>query len=98
MTKMMSYVEVCITNEENTDKVLGIKSFDADVESRKLNKSGYKMVSKEMCTECGCKKVAITLRESYSAIKNGWSVMHYDSKGGEVFYSRLYDIRIVDRM
>lgn len=41
MTKLIPYVDVCVGNEEDADKVLGIKSTDTDVETGKLNKSGY---------------------------------------------------------
>lgn len=38
MNRLMPYVDVCIANEEDADKVLGIKSKDTDIESGKLNK------------------------------------------------------------
>lgn len=98
MTQLMPYVDVCIANEEDADKVLGIKSADTDVETGKLNKSGYKMVAKEICDTYGCKKVAITLRESYSASRNGWSAMLYDAADGTAVFSQTYDIQIVDRV
>ena len=44
----------------------------------------------------GLQKVAITLRESYSASDNGWSALLYDGK--EFYRSRKYDIHIVDRV
>lgn len=43
----------------------------------------------------GFRYIGCTLRESYSASDNGWSVLCYD---GEHFaQSRHYDIRLVDR-
>lgn len=98
MTKLMPYVDVCVGNEEDADKVLGIKSSDTDVETGKLNKSGYEAVAKEICEKFGCKKVAITLRESYSASRNGWSAMLYDGSSHQAFFSKTYDIQIVDRV
>lgn len=98
MTKLMPYVDVCVGNEEDADKVLGIKSSDTDVETGKLNKSGYEAVAKEICEKYGCKKVAITLRESYSASRNGWSAMLYDADEEKAFFSKTYDIQIVDRV
>lgn len=98
MTKLMPYVDVCIANEEDADKVLGIKPTNNDVESGKLNKAGYEFVAKEICLKYGCKYVAITLRESYSASVNGWSAMLYDAAEGAAHYSRKYDIQIVDRV
>lgn len=98
MTELMPYVDVCIANEEDADKVLGIKPKNNDVEAGKLNKAGYEFVAKEICARFGCKKVAITLRESYSASVNGWSGMLYDAVEGKAYYSKKYDIQIVDRV
>lgn len=98
MTPLMPYVDVCIANEEDADKVLGIKSSDTDVDTGKLNKFGYKKVAEEICNTYGCRKVAITLRESYSASRNGWSAMLYDCDEKQAYSSRAYDIQIVDRV
>ena len=50
------------------------------------------------CIKFGCKYTAISLRKSYSASYNGWSVMLYDSKLGQAYFSKEYDIQIVDRV
>jgi len=97
MTNLVKYVDVCVANEEDADKVRGVKFLDHNVESGKLNKTGYEHVAKEICDKFGCKKVAITLRESISASRNGWSGMIYDNKDG-VNYSVHYDMDIVDRV
>lgn len=98
MTKLMPYVDVCVGNEEDADKVLGIKSVNTDVETGRLNKSDYKQVAKQICDTYGCKKVAITLRESFSASRNGWSAMLYDATEKQAYFSKTYDIQIVDRV
>ena len=98
MEKLMPYVDLCIGNEEDADKVLGIESTNTDVESGRLNLSGYQEVAKKICGTYGCKYVAITLRESISASRNGWSGMIYDSKKNNAYFSRKYDIQIVDRV
>jgi 2-dehydro-3-deoxygluconokinase len=98
MSKLMPFVDVCIANEEDAEKVLGIKSEDTDVETGELHKSGYKMVAKEICRNYGCKYVGITLRESYSASRNGWSAMLYDAGKEKSYFSREYDIQIIDRV
>ena len=97
MSNLVQYVDVCVANEEDADKVLGIKAPNNNVESGKLNKSGYEYVAKEICERFGCKKVAITLRESINASRNGWSGMLYDT-AGVANYSTHYDIDIVDRV
>ena len=98
MTKLMPYVDVCVANEEDADKVLGIKAAGTDVESGKLNRNGYKEVARQICDQYGCKYVAITLRESYSASRNGWSGMLYNAAEGEAYFSKTYDIQIIDRV
>lgn len=98
MCKLLPFVDVCIANEEDAEKVLGIKAEETDVESGKLNKVGYEKVAKEIASRYGCRYVAFTLRESHSASRNGWSAMLYDSNKGEAYYSTAYDIQIVDRV
>mgnify|MGYP001634305001 FL=1 len=98
MTTLMPYVDVCIANEEDAEKVLGIKAPDNDVESGKLNHSGYEFVAKEICGRYGCGYAAVTLRESYSASRNGWSAMLYDSNENKAYFSNKYDIQIIDRV
>ena len=98
MTKLMPYVDVCVANEEDAEKVLGIKAAGTDVENGKLDRNGYKDVALQICDKYGCKYVAITLRQSYSASRNGWSGMLYDATKGETWFSKTYDIQVVDRV
>lgn len=98
MKRLMPYVDICIANEEDAEKVLGIKPADNDIESGKLNRVGYEPVARQICNEFGCKIVAITLRESYSASRNGWSAMLYNAIENKTYYSKRYDIQIVDRV
>jgi 2-dehydro-3-deoxygluconokinase len=98
MKQMLPYVDLCIANEEDADKVLGIKAENTDVESGSLSRQGYISVAEKICSIYGCKKVAITLRKSYSASCNGWSGMLYDAKSNQASFSRNYDIQIVDRV
>lgn len=98
MKNLVPYVDVCIANEEDADKVLGIKANDTDVESGKINVDSYEKVAKEISNQYGCKYVAITLRESYSASKNGWSALLHQAETEQSFMSQKYDIDIVDRV
>lgn len=98
MKPLMKYVDVCICNEEDAEKVLGIQAQNTDVESGELSHAGY-VHTAEMIYSCyGCKYVATTLRKSYSASRNGWSAMLYDAEAMESYDSREYDIQIVDRV
>ena len=96
MTNLMQYVDVCIGNEEDAEKVLGFKPGNSDVTTGNLELEGYKDIFKQMKDKFGFKYVVSTLRESYSASDNGWSALIYD--GNEFYHSKHYDIRIVDRV
>ena len=98
MSELIKYVEVCVTNEEDVGKVLGVKPENNDVESGRLNKAEYESVVEQIYCNYGCNKVAITLRESYSSSINGWSAVLYDEGVHQAFYSLQYDIQIVDRV
>ncbi|MBC7765947.1 MAG: sugar kinase [Hyphomonadaceae bacterium] len=96
MSNLMQYVDVCIANEEDAEKVFGIHASGTDVTTGELSDAGYQDVCKQIVTKFGCKKVAITLRESISASVNNWAAMLYD---GESFYkSNKYQMTIVDRV
>ncbi len=96
MGELVKYVDVCIANEEDAEKVFGIKADSTDVDSGKLNHEGYKEVAKKLADTFGCKKVAITLRTSISANDNNWAAMLYDGEG--YYFSKEYPIHIVDRV
>jgi 2-dehydro-3-deoxygluconokinase len=96
MTNLMQYVDVCIGNEEDAEKVLGFKPGNTDVTSGELELAGYQDIFRQMVDKFGFKYVVSSLRESYSASDNGWSACIYDGK--EFYHSRKYDVRIVDRV
>lgn len=98
MKPLMKFVDVCICNEEDAEKVLGIKSIGTDVEAGVLNNDGYVHTAKTICKNFGCKYVATTLRKSFSASRNGWGGMFYDAQTANSFFSREYDIQLVDRV
>ena len=98
MKPLMKYVDVCICNEEDAEKVLGIKAPNTNVESGALSKAGYVHTAEMIYSYYGCKFVATTLRKSYSASRNGWSAMLYDAEALESYFSTEYDIQIVDRV
>lgn len=96
MATLMEYVDVCIANEEDAEKVFGIKAEGTDVTGGELSHEGYKDVAKKLADRFGFKHVAITLRGSISASDNKWAAMLYD--GNEYYFSKEYMVRIVDRV
>lgn len=96
MERLLPYVDVLIANEEDAEKVLGIKARDTDVEAGKLNKNGYIEVAKEITEKYQIPYVATTLRKSISASDNLWSAMLYGN--GKAYFSREYKVHIVNRV
>jgi 2-dehydro-3-deoxygluconokinase len=98
MADLMSYVDIVIGNEEDMEKVFGIKAPGVDVAKGQINAKKYEIVTKKMMQRFPhLKLVAITLRQSISASHNKWTGVLYD---GKFFYtSANYDIsHIVDRV
>ncbi|MBO6167794.1 MAG: sugar kinase [Kiritimatiellae bacterium] len=98
MAKLVPHVDVLIANEADAADVFGIKGEGSDVESGKLEKSGYVSVAEQLVKRFGVKKVAITLRTSLSASRNLWAGMLYDAKMRKASFSGEYDMQIVDRV
>lgn len=96
MKPLMQYVDVCIANEEDSEKVLGVKADNTDITSGKLNLEGYSNLAKNLADTYGFEMVAITLRESISASINNWSAMLYAD--GQTYVSKKYTMQIVDRV
>lgn len=99
MIPLMEYVDVCIANEEDAEKSLGMKPHNTDIHKAELDESGYFELAKSLKSKFNFETVAITLRESFSASRNGWSALLADSKDCiEPYRSTRYDIQIVDRV
>ncbi len=96
MSGIMEYVDVAIGNEEDAEKVFGIKAEGANITGGNVSGAGYEQVARTLADRFGLKSVAITLRESHSADHNGWSAMLLHE--GNVLASKSYDIQIVDRV
>lgn len=96
MGEVMQYVDVCIANEEDAEKVFGIKATHTDINRGKLHHEGYIDVARQLTKRFGCKTIAITLRESISASDNNWAAMLYTEN--KAYFSKKYPLHIVDRV
>ena len=96
MGKLMPYVDVCISNEEDAKDVFGIAAPDTDLNTGKISHDGYISVAQQLTERFNFKKVAITLRGSLSASVNDWAGMLYSD--GKASFSPTYRINIVDRV
>jgi 2-dehydro-3-deoxygluconokinase len=97
MAELVKYVDIGIANEEDCQKSLGI-TVDVDVESGDLDTAKYEALSAKVLQEYpDMSAIAITLRESHSADRNGWSACLRDADGFRL--SRHYELTdIVDRV
>jgi 2-dehydro-3-deoxygluconokinase len=97
MREIVKHVDVGIANEEDCEKALGIPS-DVDVSKGELDIDRYRRTAERVFEAFpNLKKQVITLRESHSADRNGWSAVLYDGK--KLRTSKHYDITdIVDRV
>jgi len=99
MIPIMEYVDVCIANEEDAEKSLGMKAKNTSISKAELDEEGYFKLAESLKKKFSFDAVAITLRESYSASRNGWSALLLDNKDCKKPYrSKKYDIQIVDRV
>lgn len=99
MSNLMQYVDVCIGNEEDAEKVLGFKPGNTDVTSGDLELAGYKSIFEQMVDKFNFEYVVSSLRVSNSASDNGWSACIYNRDTKEFYHSREYRIHpIVDRV
>lgn len=98
MTELVAACDVAIGNEEDADKVFGIKAPEADVIAGKVEASHYRFVCEELVERFpNLRTIAITLRGSLSASHNTWSGVLLDK--GQFFTAPTYDIvPIVDRV
>ena len=84
MAKLFKYTDVCI----------GIEDDETTITAYSLD--SYKNIFQQMKEKYGFKYIACTLRESHSASDNSWSAIAYNGK--ELYQSRKYEVRIVDRV
>ena len=85
MSSLLDGVTYLISNEEDCKDVFGIEAKGSSIEGGKLSADGYAEIGRKF-----------TLRESYSAGRNGWSAILVTAD--KVFASKHYDVDIIDRV
>ena len=102
MGELVALADIGIANEEDCQRALGItlenKGGLNSIESGHIDPGYYRQLcEKVLATFPNLKYQAITLRESYSADRNGWSGCLHNGK--EFHLSKHYDVtNIVDRV
>jgi 2-dehydro-3-deoxygluconokinase len=106
MPELVRHCDIAIGNEEDADKVFGIKAPETDVIAGKVEADKYRYVCEELAKRFpNLKTIAITLRGSISASHNTWSGVLWacPEQGrrdqGEFYIGPTFDItHIVDRV
>ena len=98
MQEMVGLCDVAVGNEEDADKVFGIRAPDTDVTTGKVEAGKYGYVCEKLAERFpGLKVIGITLRGSISASHNTWSALLW--RQGELCFGPTYDItHMVDRV
>jgi len=98
MPELVAGCDIILGNEEDAEKVFGIKPDEADAASGKVEASAYEPVCRKLMNKFPqAKKIIITLRGSISADHNTWSGVLFD--GTNLFEAPVYQItHIVDRV
>ncbi|MDD4515748.1 sugar kinase [Massilibacteroides sp.] len=100
MPELVAGCDVILGNEEDAEKVFGIKpeGFDVAQTEGEVNAAEFESVCTQLMTKFPrAKKVIITLRGSINANHNTWGGVLYTE--GKLYKSKRYDItHIVDRV
>lgn len=98
MPELVAGTDIILGNEEDAEKVLGIKPEGVDVTVGQVEGAAYESVSKQIMERFPrCKKVITTLRGSVNANHNTWSGVLWDGK--KLYEAPTYQItHIVDRV
>ena len=98
MRPLAARAHVLVANEEDLQSCLGLEVRGADVtpgastpRPTARRPSGWRGTSE-------LELVAITLRESRSASRNGWSAVLWDADAASFHESPKYDVTLVDRI
>ncbi|MFW6149907.1 MAG: PfkB family carbohydrate kinase [Chloroflexota bacterium] len=81
---LMEYIDVLISTEEDTAKVLNITA------------DSYQEVARKLAETYGFEAVCITIRTDVSVLRNRWTAIVYSS--GKLYEDRVYDVEIIDRL
>jgi 2-dehydro-3-deoxygluconokinase len=84
MGEFLQLCDVCITTEEDAERIFGVSGKD------------YEEVCAQLARRFPVKVVTVTLRENPLVWKNSWTAIAY--RDGQVFRTRRFEVEIVDRL
>ncbi len=98
MPDFVRHCDVAVGNEEDAEKVFGVRAPDIDVQAGRVDADRYRYVCEELARRFPqLRQIAITLRGSLSASHNTWSGVLWDC--GQFYTGPSFDIaHIIDRV
>ncbi len=98
MPELVRLSDIILGNEEDAEKVFGIKPDEGDISAGRVDASAYRTVCEKMKKMFPrARRIIITLRGSVNADHNTWSGVMFD--GEQLFTAPVYQItHIVDRV
>ncbi len=96
MTPLVEQADIVIANEDDAANVFGIGIGAVDSASGDVDIEAYAGIASTLVKRFGLQFAAITLRQSQSASRNGWSACLHD--GSRFYQGRRYEIQVVDRV
>jgi 2-dehydro-3-deoxygluconokinase len=98
MSRLVKHCSCIIGNEEDAEKIFGIRAPETDITQGKVSADQYRYVCDELALKFpNLERIAITLRGSLSASHNTWSAVLWDKN--HFYAGRMLDISpIVDRV
>ncbi|MGH9360688.1 MAG: PfkB family carbohydrate kinase [Thermoanaerobaculia bacterium] len=100
MAELVAGADIAIGNEEDAEKVFGIRAPRSDVAQGKIDAEGYREVARELARRfAGLRRIGFTLRKSLGASHNLWSGGLYSPREDEFIVAREHSILpVVDRV
>lgn len=92
LSRLMEYVDICITNPEQSEDVFGIPAGNGNDNDMQ----NFRRIASELSSRFGCQKTAFTVRRNLSASDNVLSAALCGN--GECVLSREYPVHITDRV
>ena len=97
MRPLVAGADVCIAGREDADHCLGLAAEPGGAGSDAPSEAAYGRLAERLRVEFGFGTVALSLRESFSASRHGWSGL-VCAQGAAPVRSRRYEIALVDRV
>ena len=97
MKKIMPFVDVIVGNEEDFEKMLGIKAGNANKKYSNIDPQGYKAVAEKVIQKYpNVEIVGTSLRDAKTAQLNDWQTVMF-SRGDYLISKKYENLEIIDR-